>query len=34
MHSTGEKIAIRVQVRVPGGVIIVPRPTVVKMNLN
>lgn len=33
-HSTNEKIAIRVQVRVRKDIKIVPRPKVVKMNLN
>ncbi|SKA45517.1 hypothetical protein SAMN04488128_10725 [Chitinophaga eiseniae] len=33
-HSTEEKIAIRVEVRVRKDIKIIPRPKVVKMNLN
>lgn len=33
-HSTGEKTAIRVEVRVRKDIKIVPRPRIVKMNLN
>lgn len=33
-HTTDNKVTVRVQVRAAGGITIVQKPAVIKMNLN